>query len=59
MEDEPRRFEPWPWALAALLVAMIAGCVAFWWIATSHPDPLVVQDMGALLAPAKAAEPGR
>jgi hypothetical protein len=59
VEDEPRRFEPWPWALAALLAAMIGGCVAFWWIATTHPDPLVVRDMGALIAPAKAKEPGR
>jgi hypothetical protein len=40
MADE-RRSEPWPWILAGLLLAMIATCLAFWWIAASHPDARV------------------
>ena len=36
---EPRRFEPWPVALAAALAAMIGVCIAFFAIATLHPDP--------------------
>lgn len=56
MEDEPRRFEPWPWALAAALGAMIAVCVAFWWVASTHPDPLVVDDLRVLTSPAPAAK---
>lgn len=39
-----RRFEPWPWALAGLLLAMIAGSLAFYAVARAHPDPLVVDD---------------
>lgn len=36
-----RRLEPWPLALAALLIAMIGICVAFYHIAAANPDPLV------------------
>lgn len=55
MEDDPRRVEPWPLALAALLTAMIGICLAFWWVAATHPDPLVVDDLRALGAPAATA----
>jgi hypothetical protein len=34
-----RRREPWPFALALALAAMIAVCVGFYAIAASHPDP--------------------
>jgi hypothetical protein len=36
--DAPRR-EPWPWALAAALFAMICASVAFYLIARANPDP--------------------
>jgi hypothetical protein len=36
---EPRRREPWPLALAAALLAMIAVCAAFFTVAAIHPDP--------------------
>jgi hypothetical protein len=38
---EPRRREPWPFALAAALLAMIAVCLGFFAVATRHPDPPV------------------
>lgn len=38
---ETRRREPWPLALAAALLAMIAVCIGFFVIATRHPDPPV------------------
>jgi hypothetical protein len=44
VEAEPRRVEPWPVALALLLAAMVAACVAFWWVAETHPDPLVIEE---------------
>lgn len=31
--------EPWPFALALALAAMIAVCVGFYAIAATHPDP--------------------
>ncbi len=37
MSRRPR--EPWPWILAALLVAMMGGSLGFLWIAISAPDP--------------------
>jgi nitrogen fixation protein FixH len=40
----PRRIEPWPVGLALLLLAMIAGSLAFLAVAAAHPDPLVVED---------------
>lgn len=44
--DSGRR-EPWPLALAAALLAMIAVCAVFFTIATLHPDPpLDVQRVG-------------
>jgi nitrogen fixation protein FixH len=39
-----RRVEPWPLAVAALLLAMIATCLAFLAVASRNPDPLVVED---------------
>ena len=44
MAVERRRLEPWPIALGLLLAAMIAACVAFWWVAETHRDPLVVEE---------------
>lgn len=57
MADEPRRFEPWPWVLAALLGAMIVASLAFWRIAVTNPDPLVVDDMRALYTDPVGAGP--
>jgi hypothetical protein len=42
--EGPRRFEPWPWAVALLLAAMIGGSLGFYWVAATHPDPPVVDD---------------
>jgi nitrogen fixation protein FixH len=39
-----RRFEPWPFAVAGLLAAMIAGSLAFAVVASRNPDPPVVTD---------------
>jgi hypothetical protein len=39
--NEDRRREPWPLALAAALLGMIAVCAAFFAVATRHPDPPV------------------
>lgn len=42
-----RRREPWPFILAALLLFMIAVCVAFYAVAASHPDrPLDLERAG-------------
>jgi nitrogen fixation protein FixH len=41
---ERRRFEPWPFALAAALALMIGVCIAFLSVAIVHPDPVTVQD---------------
>jgi nitrogen fixation protein FixH len=41
MPAEPRRREPWPVILAALLVAMMGASIGFWRLATRHPDALV------------------
>jgi hypothetical protein len=35
------RREPWPYAVALALLAMIAVCVAFFAVANAHPDPPV------------------
>jgi hypothetical protein len=48
-----RRVEPWPLALAGLLLAMIAGSLAFYWIAARHPDARVLEH--PLAAPAAPA----
>lgn len=42
--DAERRFEPWPFILAGLLVAMMTGSVSFYVIAAHHPDPVIVDD---------------
>lgn len=39
-----RRREPWPLALAGLLLAMACVLAAFLGVAVSHPDPLLVAD---------------
>lgn len=39
--NEPRRFEPWPWILAALLAFMIGVSISFYEIARAHPDPVL------------------
>jgi hypothetical protein len=36
-----RRFEPWPFLLAGLLVGMMGISVGFYVIASQHPDPVV------------------
>lgn len=43
-EPPARRLEPWPLALAGLLLAMMATSLGFWAVAAAHPDPLVVDD---------------
>lgn len=42
--DAERRFEPWPFILVGLLVAMMTGSVAFYGIAARNRDPVVVDD---------------
>ncbi len=42
--DAERRFEPWPFALAAALLTMMAIAVAFYAVAAANPDALVVDD---------------
>lgn len=51
-----RRFEPWPVALAAALLAMIGVCVAFWIVAARHPDAelLAAGERPGLSAPGAA-----
>jgi len=47
MPSEPsagRRREPWPVALAALLLAMVGTSVGFYRVASRNPDALVVAD---------------
>lgn len=39
-----RAVEPWPFAIAALLAAMIGTSVGFYGIASRNPDPAVVGD---------------
>lgn len=41
-----RRREPWPFLLAGLLLAMMAGSLGFLAVAAAHPDPLVAGDAG-------------
>ena len=38
---EPARFEPWPWILIGLLIAMISTSLTLLRIATAHPDGVV------------------
>ena len=47
MSLEARRREPWPWLLAGCLGSMIAISLGFLWIASTHPDPTVVDDAWA------------
>ncbi|MDX1650050.1 MAG: FixH family protein, partial [Myxococcota bacterium] len=54
-----RRVEPWPWILAGLLAAMMAGSLGFLSIATRHPDPLVVRDAFAVSERYNAAHRAR
>jgi len=44
MTVSPKRREPWPIALAALLVAMIGTATGFYRVAARNPDALVVAD---------------
>lgn len=39
-----KKFEPWPWASAAMLLGMIASSLTFYAVAASHPDAEVVSD---------------
>ena len=41
MTRRTRSFEPWPWILAGMLVAMIGTSISFLFVALSHPDPEV------------------
>jgi hypothetical protein len=41
---ENKRFEPWPFALAGALLLMIGVSLAFLFIATTHPDPVLTRD---------------
>ena len=41
ISTDGRRLEPWPLAVAAALLGMIAVCAAFLAVATRHPDPPV------------------
>jgi len=43
-KNRERRLEPWPIALAAALLFMIGISVAFFAVAVSNPDPLLVRD---------------
>jgi nitrogen fixation protein FixH len=43
-----RRVEPWPWAIALSLAAMIGICLAFYAVAVVHPDSEVVGDAYAV-----------
>ncbi len=38
MAGHELRREPWPFALGAALLSMIAVSLTFFWIATSYPD---------------------
>jgi hypothetical protein len=59
---ETARREPWPLALAAALLAMIAVCAVFYTIAARYPDPpLDLKQTGlrpyeGYVAPRNAAE---
>lgn len=39
-----RRFEPWPFGIALLLLAGIGGSLAFYAVAVANPDAEVVED---------------
>ena len=57
MAREQRKIEPWPIALAAALAGMIGVCLAFWFVAATHPDPdLPVEAKPGLAAPGAAVE---
>ncbi len=44
MATEPRRFEPWPFALAGALLLMIGISLVFLWLSLAHPDAVLVHD---------------
>lgn len=44
MPDTDRKHEPWPLAVAAMLLFMVSTSLAFLGIAIRHPDPPVVDD---------------
>jgi len=37
--------EPWPWVLIALPLTAVVGCMISLWLALSHPDLLVVDEV--------------
>jgi nitrogen fixation protein FixH len=43
-ERAGRRHEPWPLAVLAALLSMIAGCLALYVLAAAHVDALVIED---------------
>ncbi|NNL66411.1 MAG: hypothetical protein HKP30_09230 [Myxococcales bacterium] len=58
MPDTDRKHEPWPLAVAALLLFMVSTSLAFLGIAIRYPDPPVVDDAyRAGLAYAERMEP--
>jgi nitrogen fixation protein FixH len=59
-ERRARRREPWPVALAALLLFMIGASLGFLRVATHHPDAVVGQDASRELPePVRAARRAR
>jgi len=56
MKADRRRREPWPIALAALLLFMMGASIGFLRLATAHPDPVVGRDASRELPdPVRAA----
>jgi hypothetical protein len=41
---EKKRREPWPIALALALLFMIGVSVTFYFVASTHPDPVLTRD---------------
>lgn len=58
--DERRRLEPWPIGLAAALLAMIAVCLVFFAIASTHADVELIREgeRPGLALPGEAPESG-
>jgi hypothetical protein len=52
-----RRFEPWPWIIAALLLGMITTSLNFYRIAADNPDPEVRAPASALRTASETAPP--